>query len=523
MNEFNLVRLSRLALCLALLAVVPGRIRAAQDQPAPAANAGVEKVDYAKHVEPLLSAKCYECHGPKKQESGLRLDVKARALKGGDNGRAIVPGKSGESLMIHAVLGSSEAISKMPNEGEALSPNEIEMLRAWIDQGALWPDEAVVAKDNRDHWAFTAPGRPAAPAVKNTDWARNDIDRFVLARLEKEGLAPSPEADKVTLLRRLSLDLIGLPPTIEEVGSFLADSSTDAYEKQVERLLASPHYGERWGRHWLDAARYADSDGFEKDKSRWMHFFRDWVVSAMNLDLPYDQFVIEQLAGDQLESPTQDQLVATGFLRNSMLNEEGGIDPEQFRMEAMFDRMDAIGKSVLGLTIQCAQCHSHKFDPLTQEEYYRMFAFLNNDHESQPVVYSAEEMVTIDRLRARMQSIEEDLKHKYADWQGRMARWEEETTAAEVKWQVLVPETAVEPGGGAKIQVFKDHSMLCNGYAPDEVLVPRCWQERPQASDGDPSGSAARSELAVQWSRALVQGDICAHRGESRGGAGRRS
>jgi hypothetical protein len=464
MFRLNVIWFAALTLFAAAVLVLAAQTPAADE--IAASKSGGEKVDYAKHVQPLLAAKCYECHGPKKEESALRLDVKARAMKGGDNGRAIVPGKSGESLMIHAVLGSSEAISRMPAEGDPLSPNEIEMLRAWIDQGANWPDDQVAVVDKRDHWAFKAPVRPTLPTVKNTNWPKNDLDRFVRARLEKEGLAPSPVADKITLLRRLSLDLIGLPPTIEEVDAFLADDSSDAYEKQIERLLASPHYGERWGRHWLDAARYADSDGFEKDKSRWMHFYRDWIVAAMNRDLPYDQFVIEQLAGDQLENATQDQIVATGFLRNSMLNEEGGIDPEQFRMEAMFDRMDAIGKSVLGLTIQCAQCHSHKFDPLTQEEYYRMFAFLNNDHESQPVVYSPEEMMSIDRLRREMQAIEAELKHKRADWQERMARWEDDVKASETKWQVLVPETAVEPGGGAKIQVFKDHSMLCNGYAP---------------------------------------------------------
>src|SRR5204863_2046350 len=213
-----------------------------------------------------------------------------------------------------------------------------------------------------------------------------------LARLEAEGLSPSPEADRVTLLRRLSLDLIGLPPSIEELDAFLADTRQDAYQRVVERLLASPHYGERWGRHWLDAARYADSDGYEKDKSRLAWFSRDWVVKALNRDLRYDRFLIEQIAGDQLSGAAQDQVVATGFLRNSMINEEGGIDPEQFRMEAMFDRMDAIGKSVLGLTIQCAQCHSHKYDPITQEEYYRLFAFLNNDHEAQAVVYTPEQL-----------------------------------------------------------------------------------------------------------------------------------
>ena len=204
------------------------------------------------------------------------------------------------------------------------------------------------------HWAFRPVERPAVPASRDTAWPRNAIDQFVLARLEQERLMPSPEADRVTLIRRLSLDLIGLPPTIEEVDAFVADAAPDAYERLVERLLESPHYGERWGRHWLDAARYADSDGFEKDKSRNVWFYRDYVIRAFNEDLPYDRFIIEQLAGDLLPDATQDQVVATGFLRNSMLIEEGGVDPEQFRIDGMFDRMDAIGKGILGLTIQCA-------------------------------------------------------------------------------------------------------------------------------------------------------------------------
>src|SRR5262249_28125591 len=239
-----------------------------------------------------------------------------------------------------------------------------------------------------EHWAFKAPERPPLPAPKHPGWVRNDIDRFVRARHEREGLKPSPEADRVTLIRRLTLDLVGLPPTTAEVDAFLADNDEGAYDRLVERLLASPHYGERWARTWLDAARYSDSDGFEKDKPRQVWFYRNWVIDALNRDLTYDRFVVEQIAGDLLPGATQDQIVATGYLRNSMINEEGGVDPEQFRMEAMFDRMDAIGKGVLGLTIQCAQCHSHKFDPLTQTEYYRLFAFLNNCHEANVAVYT---------------------------------------------------------------------------------------------------------------------------------------
>ncbi|MCI0747097.1 MAG: PSD1 and planctomycete cytochrome C domain-containing protein [Verrucomicrobia subdivision 3 bacterium] len=426
-------------------------------------------VDFAKDVHPIFAQSCYGCHGPKRQEAALRFDVKAEALKGSENGPVIVPGKSAESRIIHAVSWAGDL--KMPKKGDRLTEEQVGVLRAWIDQGAQWPETAVAKQDGKDHWAFKAPVRPALPEPKLKGWAQTPVDNFILVRLEKEGLKPSPEADKVTWLRRLSLDLIGLPPTIQEVDAFLADQSPDAYQKQVERLLRSPHYGERWGRHWLDAARYADSDGFEKDKSRSVWFYRDWVVKAFNEDKPYDQFVIAQLAGDQLPKPTQDDVVATGFLRNSMLNEEGAIDPEQFRMEAMFDRMDAIGKGVLGLTIQCGQCHNHKYDPLKQEEYYKMFAFVNNDHEATTVAYTSDELMKVESLSRRMREIEEGLKHRTADWESRMAKWEEEVKDNQPEWVELTPEEFGDPGGGAKYRLLKDNSIICEGYAPTKLTT----------------------------------------------------
>jgi hypothetical protein len=324
-------------------------------------------------------------------------------------------------------------------------------------------------KASTNHWAFRAPVRPPVPQVNETDWVRTPVDNFVLARLEKEKLKPSAEADPVTLLRRLSLDLVGLPPSIEEVDAFLADASNEPYRQQGERLLASPHYGERWGRHWLDAARYADSDGFEKDKSREVWFYRDWVIKAFNEDMPYDRFIIEQIGGDQFPSASQDQVVATGFLRHSMLNEEGAIDPEQFRMEGMFDRMDAIGKSVLGLTIQCAQCHNHKFDPLSQEEYYRLFAFINNDYEARPAVYLPNELGKIRSIESAIANIQSRLKTEHLDWQKQMAIWEEKILSAETNWTVLDPEEFGDPGGGARYYKLKDNSILCQGYAPTKL------------------------------------------------------
>jgi len=337
--------------------------------------------------------------------------------------------------------------------------------RAWLCLAAVLASPNAFADDGKaSHWAFRAPQRPELPAVKGAAWARSPIDRFVLARLEKDGLAPSPEADRVTLIRRLSLDLTGLPPTPKEVDDFLADKSERAYEKVVERLLASPHYGERWGRLWLDAARYADSDGFEKDKPRFVWAYRDWVINAINRDLPYDKFIVEQIAGDLLPGATQDQVAATGYLRNSMINEEGGVDPEQFRMEAIFDRMDAIGKGVLGLTIQCGQCHTHKFDPLTQTEYYRLFAFLNTCDEANVAVYTPDEQMKRASLFRQVREVEAGLKHREPKWLDLMRAWERQVRDDQLAWKVVRPE--VDASGGQKHYLLDDGSVLAAGYAP---------------------------------------------------------
>ena len=427
--------------------------------------AATRPIDFAKDVQPIFEATCWNCHSAKKEESGLRLDEKASALKGGEHGVVIVPGKSADSVLIQAVAGVHDKL-KMPKKGEPLTAAQIGTLRAWIDQGAKMPEKIVSAKDPSKHWAFKSPVRPAPPKIASAKFKiQNPIDAFILARLEKEKLEPSPETDKVTLLRRVSLDLIGLPPSVQEVDAFVADKSANAYEKQVERLLASPHYGERWGRHWLDAARYADSDGFEKDMSRDVWAYRDYVINALNKDLPYNQFIIEQIAGDQLPNATQDQIVATGFLRNSMLNMEGAIDPEQFRMEAMFDRMDALGKSVLGLTIQCAQCHNHKFDPLKQEEYYRLFAFLNNDHEARPAIYSAEQQKQIAEIRRAMGEIEADLQRATPDWEKRMATWEDAVKNDQPEWIVL-RDLEQEGDKSQRYEYLPDGSLRAQGYAP---------------------------------------------------------
>ena len=363
----------------ALLLLVLTTVVGAQEIP-PAAD---HRVDYEREVRPILARSCYRCHGETRVKGGLVLDEKASALKGGDNGPAIVPGKGAESRVIRYAAGADDDVVMPPiGSGEPLSMADLAILRAWIDQGASWPESSSRRKATKSgHWAFKSPRRPDAPRVKDTGWVRNPIDAFVLARLERESLRPSPEADRGTLLRRLSLDLIGLPPTVAELDAFLADTRPDAYERQVDRLLASPHYGERWARRWLDRARYADTNGYEKDRERSIWPYRDWVIDALNRDMPFDRFTVEQIAGDMLPDAMTAQKVATGFHRNTMTNEEGGIDVEEFRFASIVDRVATTGGVWLGLTIQCAQCHTHKYDPITQRDYYRFFALLNNADE----------------------------------------------------------------------------------------------------------------------------------------------
>ena len=360
---------TRLGCCSALLAFSAF----AADNLPPAAKT---KVDYARDIEPLLTKRCYLCHGPQQQMSGLRLDRKDNTLT------VVQPGNSAASRLIVMVAGADKAKKAMPPIGPRLTAAEIGLLRAWIDQGFEWPAPQNAKAPQPTHWSFRKVTRPDPPAVTDRAWPRNPIDNFILACLEKEGIAPSSEAPKSTLVRRLSLDLTGLPPTPQEVEEFLHDNRPDAYERLVDRLLDSAHYGEKWARYWLDLARYADSDGYEKDRSRpWAWRYRQWVIEALNRDLPFDEFTTEQLAGDLLAKPTIDTLIATGFNRNTLTNREGGTDPEQFRDEQVLDRAATVGTVWLGLTVGCAQCHDHKFDPISQKEFYQLSAFFNTQEE----------------------------------------------------------------------------------------------------------------------------------------------
>ena len=339
-------------------------------------------VDFASDIEPIFHKRCYGCHGPSQQMNGLRLDQKNAALKGGHSGAVILPGNSAASKLIERVTSGKEGF-RMPPGDSPVSAAEIEILRQWIDQGAAWEESPAPApaklSEKEKHWSFQPVNRPPRPQVSDPSWARNAIDQFVLVKLDAEGIKPSPEAETTTLIRRVYFDLIGLPPSPAEVDVFVNDPSDGAYGKVVGRLLRSPHYGEKWASHWLDAARYADSDGYEKDLVRphaWR--WRDWVINALNRDMPFDQFTIEQVAGDLLPNATLEQRVATGLLRNGTKNREAGVKAGEKRFDETIDRINTVSTVWLGLTVGCAQCHDHKYDPLKQQEFYQMYAFFNN-------------------------------------------------------------------------------------------------------------------------------------------------
>jgi len=438
-----------------------------------AASAGAlgAATDFNRDIKPIFTEHCYSCHGPEKHKGGLRLNRKPDAFHGGDSGAVIVPHRSGESLLFKNVSGANPD-SIMPPKGDPLTPAQVALIKTWIDDGAPWPEDTTVNETARNsHWAFQPPQRPEIPSVKSKRWPRNAIDHFVLARLESEKIKPSPEADRVTLIRRLSLDLLGLPPSPEQVEDFLKDTSPDAYERLVDRLLASPHFGERWGRHWLDLARYADSDGYEKDSPRpYAYLYRDWVIKAVSRDLPFDQFTIEQLAGDLLPNATKEQRIATGFHRQTLINKEGGVDQEEFRNKAVVDRVDTTGAVWLGLTVGCAECHTHKYDPISQREFYQLFAFFNNADDEELPAPTSEELDRYDTAKKEWDAGHAQLKKPYDDYLReslpvRQAEWEAGGKLDLAVWSILEPVSVVS-ANGATLTGQSDQSVLASGMNP---------------------------------------------------------
>ena len=385
-----------------------------------------EPVDYVRDVKPILTKECVSCHGATKPRAGLRLDTAAAALKGNKNSPAVVAGASDESTLIQAVLGEGSG-ERMPLKRPPLSDAQVATLRTWIDGGAKAPVEETPGI-SQAHWAFIPPERPELPAGADPAWSRNPIDRFIRQRLARERLTPAPEADRHTLIRRLSLDLTGLPPTPAELDDFLADTRPGAYERVVDRLLATPHYGERWARPWLDLARYADSNGYSIDAPRSIWSYRDWVIDALNRDMPFDAFTIDQLAGDLRPGATLAQQVATGFHRNTPINQEGGIDLEQFRVESIVDRVNTTATVWLGLTVGCAQCHDHKYDPIAQREYYELFAFFNNADEPTIEIAEPDVLARRDRIKAKLNAFHKRLAAEHPEVQEQERAWEKTLT-----------------------------------------------------------------------------------------------
>jgi mono/diheme cytochrome c family protein len=428
--------------------------------------------DFARDIRPIFQQHCYECHGEDTQESGLRLDVKQHALDGSDNGKVILPGNSAASRLIR-LTAAVDPDAVMPPESEGLSSDEVALLRSWIDAGAPWPKELAGKTGSSDHWAFQPRSQAEPPGVVDSDWVRNPIDAFVLARLESKGLTPSAEASRETLIRRLYLDLWGLPPTPQRVEEFVADTSADAYERLVDELLASPHYGERFARHWLDLARYADSDGYEKDLARpYAWRYRDWVINALNADMPFDQFTVEQLAGDLLPEPTAQQLIATGFHRNTLTNREGGVDQEEYRDKANVDRVNTTGSVWLGLTLGCAQCHSHKFDPIPQREYFSIYAFFNSAVEKDITSPLPEEQAAYVKAKARYDARHQELQVAVDQFvaeqlPARLTQWEASQSRPPAQWQAITLD-AVSSLSGATLAIQEDGSVLASGTLADK-------------------------------------------------------
>lgn len=445
-----------------------------------------DDISFNRDIRPILSDTCFHCHGPDEstRQGNLRLDVAEAARKGGDSGPAIVPGKFDQGELWKRVTSHDPELQMPPaSSGKSLTDAQIEMLRKWLESGAEY----------QGHWAFIPVERPPVPKLKSIPDTSHPIDAFVRHRLERESLTPSPKATRETLIRRVTLDLTGLPPTLEEIDAFLADESPEAWEKVVDRLLASPAYGERMAQQWLDFARYADSNGFQVDSSRQMWAWRDWVITAFNQNQPFDQFTIDQLAGDMLPNPTQDQIIATGFNRNTRLNGEGGRIEEEWFAETVIDRVETVGLTWMGLTLNCCRCHDHKYDPISQREFYQLFAYFNSVDESgvleseggspgrgnsRPVhtVVSAESNAQIAKLEASIAAAKAHLVMIKATAPERQAAWEaemiEKLKSSEATWKQLDVADA-KSLGGATLTEQPDGSWLAGGTNPanDEYVI----------------------------------------------------
>jgi len=470
----------RIALAGVLIAALVGR-----------AAVGESKLDFNRDVRPILSDRCFSCHGPDSEDrqAGLRLDVRDEVIAALDSGLvAVVPGDPAKSEIVARITSTDpDVVMPPPRLNKPITPAEAEILKRWIAEGAEY----------RGHWAFERVTRPAVPDVKDAAWPKTPIDHFVLARLEHEGMHPNPEADKVTLARRLALDLTGLPPVPADVDAFLADTSVEAYEKYVDTLLASPHYGERMAIEWLDASRYADSSGYQTDSSRQNWPWRDWLIKAYNDNLPFDRFTVEQLAGDMLGNPTRDQVVATGFNRNHRLNGEGGIIAEEWRGETVIERGETRGQTRGGGSVGCARCHDHKYDPLSQKEFYSLFSLFNNVPETgtnqgeqhrgggniDPVhlLPSPEQERELARLEQVVVDAEAAVKTEVANIDTLVAEWEKSIrpalTAPQEAWMPFEP-LKLRSAGGASFRRSEDGTWFVEGELPPkdtyefETLVP---------------------------------------------------
>ena len=472
-------RIRRLGFASSLLLLLLVQQREAGGQQASGKSA---KVDFNRDIRPILSNHCFQCHGADEESraADLRLDVRESAVEHG----AIDVNAPGKSSLLARILATDPEVRMPPAEtNKPLTEQQIGLLKQWVAEGAEY----------QDHWAFRRVERPSVPMIENDTWSRNEIDRFILQRLQQSKLRPSPTADSATLIRRATQDVLGLLPTVEEAKAFTEDSAPDAWNRLIDRLLASPHYGERWGRHWLDQARYADSNGYTIDGPRVMWPYRDWVINALNRDVPFDQFTIEQLAGDLLPNATKSQMVASAFHRNTMINEEGGVKPDQYRHEALIDRVSTTGAVWMGLTIGCAQCHSHKFDPITHDEYYRLYAFFNGAADAN----SAGEMVEVraDEMfgwsDAQFQQLEElQTLQKEKSQLEKNAPDQPNLSTLDWQWQPA-KVTAVRASGSIILKINPDSSLLVKSE-PNANDAYTITIQKPEAADASTTITAIR-------------------------------